>query len=405
MSSGLILELLSCLPAAQNLCLCGGVVLNSVLNGKITREGGFDRVHIPNHPGDEGISIGCAAYVLGCDNACAFLLSSFQGKDWSTEEIEDALADFAPWIDVEDLTTQDPDSPGDTPLEVAADRAAAMVASGKVVAWFQGRSEFGPRALGHRSLLADPRDKDMVNRINLKVKMREDFRPFAPSVLEEFAGEWFDGLTGDGSPYMSLTVPAKPGKREQIPAVCHVDGSSRIQTVQQAANPLYHRLISAFHRATGVPMVLNTSFNIKGEPIVDSPEDALRSFLDSNGGMDALVLHNHVVTRKPFPLDEGNSQSELTLMDQLMPSVVGPFISEVSARSTGEVNTVRVMLGDGKWVQLDDDLQLAVLEAIESADGLSTVAELLQEMDASADQGEVVDALHVLHRKRLVSFQ
>ncbi|CAM9592708.1 unnamed protein product, partial [Discosporangium mesarthrocarpum] len=162
-------------------------------------------------------------------------------------------------------------SPMSSPPPLSMKEVAEAISKGEVVAWFQGRSEFGPRALGSRSILADPRDPKMPERINSRVKKREDFRPFAPSVLAEEAHNWFEGLPVDGSPFMSITAPVPPALVGQVPAVCHVDGSSRLQTVRREDNPLYHSLISAFKKLTGVPMVLNTSFNVMGEPIVDSP--------------------------------------------------------------------------------------------------------------------------------------
>jgi carbamoyltransferase len=197
------------------------------------------------------------------------------------------------------------------------DRAAALLEAGKVVGWFQGRSEFGPRALGNRSILADPRDPGMQRRLNLAIKLREGFRPFAPSVPAERAGEWFD-LEGE-SPYMLLTADVAARRRlpvseadrarrgldrlgvarSEIPAVTHVDGSARVQTVRREDNPRYHALPERFHARTGCPVLVNTSFNVRGEPLVESPEDAYRCFMRT--GMDALVLADCLLRKEDQP--------------------------------------------------------------------------------------------------------
>ena len=179
-------------------------------------------------------------------------------------------------------------------------RVAGMLAEGSVVGWHQGRSEWGPRALGQRSILADPRPAQMKRTLNEKIKFRELFRPFAPSAAAESAGDWFDLGAGRGlDPYrfMLATAPVRPERREKLGAVTHVDGSARVQTADATENPLYHRLITSFGAATGVPVVLNTSFNLKGEPIVETPDDAIATFLAS--GMDALVLGRFLVPNRP----------------------------------------------------------------------------------------------------------
>ncbi|CAM9461412.1 unnamed protein product, partial [Ectocarpus fasciculatus] len=376
----------------ENVCLCGGVALNSVLNGKIAREAGFRRVFVPPCPGDEGVAVGCASFgwhqrrlllpssgdtttttlsPTGKKNgdpaavseeekltdaavesgggsgsegglkAVAGPLGSgelrtpYWGRGWTEDDVEDEIAEWERWVDVRQID--------------GVEEVAKAIADGKVVGWFQGRGEFGPRALGSRSLLADPRDPEMPARINADVKRREDFRPFAPSVLAEEAEDWFEGLPADGSPYMSLTAPAKPGVAERVPAVCHVDGSSRLQTVKEKSSPLYHRrdemLIKAFFKVTGVPMVLNTSFNVMGEPIVDSPQDAIRSLHGSAGAIAMLVLHDRVLTAKPFPPDaardsgddgEGEFDEEEGWSGMTPVQAVG-FRSEVTESSDGEV--------------------------------------------------------------------
>lgn len=171
--------------------------------------------------------------------------------------------------------------------------AARLIADGFIVGWFQERSETGPRALGHRSILADPRRADMKDLINQKVKFRENFRPFAPSVLWEYQEEYFD--LDIPSPYMLIVADIYPEKQKVIPAVTHVDGTGRLQTVVKEIDPVYHQLISDFYKLTGVPVVLNTSFNVKGEPIIETPQDALNCFLHTN--IDYLVMGNYVVSK------------------------------------------------------------------------------------------------------------
>lgn len=288
-----------------NLCLAGGVALNSVLNGRLYRELGFEQTFIPPYPGDDGIAIGCCAFGLygntlldeKDDSARPPIwskpLSPYLGPDPSELEMKEAIKEASPWLDVEAVRNED------RRLEVMAQE----IESGGVVAWYHGRSELGPRALGHRSILADPRKKGLVRFINEHVKKRESFRPFAPTVLAEEASNWFDlgdNLCNDDvSPFMSITTQVKQSKQAQIPAVTHVDGSSRLQTLRKEAEPLYHKLISTFFVLTGVPLVLNTSFNtLPGEPIVETPKNAIRSFLCSMGSIEMLVMGDYIIKRK-----------------------------------------------------------------------------------------------------------
>ncbi len=269
--------------------LAGGCANNSVANGKIRRETPFKQVYVHAAPGDAGGAIGAAFAVwhkLGgqrrfvMDNAywgpafddatCAALLESRKG------DLE------AEGCTVSHLTDE---------AELSR-RTAAAVADGKVIGWFQGRMEWGPRALGNRSIVCDPRRADMKDILNAKIKRRESFRPFAPSVLEDFVGEWFE--EDDAVPFMMQVFQIREDKRAQLPAVTHVDGSGRLQTVYRRTNPRYAALIDAFREITGVPMVLNTSFN-ENEPVVCRPEEALDCFLRTR--MDVLVLGNRFVER------------------------------------------------------------------------------------------------------------
>ena len=268
----------------KNLCMAGGVALNCVANGHVLRETPFERVFVQPAAGDAGGALGVAlwihAMVLG--NERAFVMDRADwGPSFDDDAIEEVLKHYgATYTRVED----------DAAL---VQSAASHVADGKVVGWFQGRMEYGPRALGNRSILGDPRVLDMRDRINLKIKFREGFRPFAPSVLAERADEWFD-LRGHDSPFMVQVADVHEDKRT-VPAITHVDGSARVQTVKAGPTPLYHALLTEFERQTGCPMVINTSFNVRGEPIVCTPEHAFHCFIRTH--MDTLAI-GHFLLRK-----------------------------------------------------------------------------------------------------------
>jgi carbamoyltransferase len=268
----------------KRLCLTGGVLMNSVFNGKVAQSGLFDDVFIPYAPDDSGNSIGAALWVArrAGENGPgdASVASPFLGRDYSDVEIGTTLQRYH--LKFRKLN----DVPGTT---------AELLASGKVVGWFQGRMEFGQRALGARSILADPRNAGMKDRINMAVKYRESYRPFAPAVLAEAAADYFEGADGHSVSYMEKVFMVRPEKRDVIPAVVHADGSGRLQTVERAMNPLYYETIAQFGRRTGVPVVLNTSFNLNNEPIVESPSDAIRTFYTS--GLDALVLGGYLLAK------------------------------------------------------------------------------------------------------------
>jgi carbamoyltransferase len=270
---------------SENLCLAGGVALNCVTNWLIKEKGPFKNLFIPTAPHDAGTAIGAALYAyhtrLGKEAARTQQLSPYTGPEFTTEEILLAIEESG-------LTAR---RSIDSAIE-----AADMVADGKVVSWFQGRMEFGPRALGNRCLLADPRYATTRELLNRKVKHREYFRPFGPSVLAEKASLWFEiGRPSESLKYMLFTCPVRPEKREKIPAVVHVDGTARVQLVERELNPSYHRLISRFEQRTGVPVILNTSFN-DSEPIVCSPKDAITTF--KRAAIDALVMQDFVIERK-----------------------------------------------------------------------------------------------------------
>jgi len=268
--------------------LAGGCAYNSVANGKITDRTGFTKSYLQAAAGDAGGAIGAAYAVWHQTGArTAEMTHAFWGPSFSNSELAALLAEHRAAIEGEGCAVQI----FDDDKELIATTARA-IADGLVVGWFQGRMEWGPRALGHRSILGDPRRADMKNILNLKIKRRESFRPFAPSVLREAVSDWF--VRDDDVPFMLQVIPIHPERREQIPAVTHVDGTGRLQTVDRANNPLYYALIEAFFRLTGVPMVLNTSFN-ENEPVVCRPQEALDCFLRTK--MDLLVLGHHLVRR------------------------------------------------------------------------------------------------------------
>src|SRR5215210_2554419 len=280
----------------KRLALAGGCAMNSLANGKLFAETDVEEVYIQAAAGDAGTALGAALWVshavLGAPRDGFVMEHCYWGPRYGEDEIRRALAEGMPgsggrdglWDGIRIEAAADEEG-------LAADTAEA-IARGDVVGWYQGRSEWGPRALGNRSIVADPRRTDMKDLLNLKIKRRESFRPFAPSVLEERTGDWFTLDYPD--PFMIKVYPIRPEKRPLIPAVTHVDGTGRLQTVSRRTNPRYWKLIRAFEERTGVPVVLNTSFN-ENEPIVNTPAEALDCFLRTR--MDRLVLGDVVMSR------------------------------------------------------------------------------------------------------------
>ncbi len=311
-----------------NLCLAGGVALNCVANGRVLREGPFDSIWIQPSAGDAGGALGIALFIWHqllenprvADGIHDSQQGSLLGPEFSNEEIKRFLdkqgSVYECFSTVDSLTAH----------------VAELLDNEKVVGWFQGRMEFGPRALGNRSILGDPRSPKMQKTMNLKIKFRESFRPFAPSVLEESADKWFE--LEAPSPYMLVVAPVAKARRKllseqdqelsgierlqversEVPAITHVDNSARIQTVDSQRNPRYHALISAFARRTGCDLVVNTSFNVRGEPIVHNPEQAWLCFMRTN--MDTLVLGDYVLDKtRQTPLEEDEDWRKLYELD------------------------------------------------------------------------------------------
>ncbi|TCR70593.1 carbamoyltransferase C-terminal domain-containing protein [Bosea sp. BK604] len=282
MMEALLSETAALVPS-ENLVLAGGCALNSSFNGKIVGRHGFRHVFVPSAPADDGNAIGAAWLAHAEDNhgwrAPKGPMTPYLGSSVSTEPLER-------------MTAWEPRLQKLSPNEIAL-KTAELLAEGKLVGWVQGRAEFGPRALGNRSILADPRPADAKDQLNAKVKYREAFRPFAPSILAEHGPDWFEDY--QDAPYMERTLTWKEAVRQRVPAVVHKDGTGRLQSVTSERNPRYHALISAFHALTGVPVILNTSFNVMGKPILHTTEDAVLMFYTT--GLDALVVEDWLLVK------------------------------------------------------------------------------------------------------------
>jgi carbamoyltransferase len=272
----------------RRLAMAGGVALNTTANGKLLDSGLFDEIYVQPAAADDGSALGAALHCAAEAGEIANRRSPvpFYGPEHPSSAVDDALAEFADRIEVTPLGS----------LDAAADRAAELIAAGEVLCWYRGRMEFGPRALGHRSIVADPGRADMRDRVNAMVKMREAFRPFAPAVSLEEAPRWFEVAPGTELPYMIMNVDVRPEHRAALPAITHVDGSARLQTVSVTGNPEFHALLKAVGRRTGREMVLNTSFNVKGQAIVNTPREAVETFLGC--GAQALFLENTLVRKR-----------------------------------------------------------------------------------------------------------
>jgi carbamoyltransferase len=273
----------------DKLVLAGGVALNSVANGRIMRESPFKEIYIQPAAGDAGGALGAALHVyhvvLGKPR-CFVQEHNYWGAEYNEAAMAEALDR---WDYPYERITED---------EALLERAVESMLRGEVIGWFRGRSEWGPRALGSRSILADPRPAEMKDAVNKKIKFREPFRPFAPAILEEHVSDYFSmhDLDEQYPPRFMLVVsPYKKSKLDRVQAVCHYGGTGRMQTVRREWNPAYYRLIQKFNEATGIPILLNTSFNLRGEPIVDSPADAMDTFHRS--GLDRMVMGPFFVSK------------------------------------------------------------------------------------------------------------
>lgn len=272
----------------KRLALAGGVALNCTANGHLIRSGLFEEVYVYPAAGDDGAAVG-AALLRGAsrqaveNRRCPI---PFLGPSYEQTEVEAALEKYQDRVETTAYIS----------LEETCTAAATRIADGMVIAWHRGRMEFGPRALGNRSILADPSHPEMRDRVNQMVKKRESFRPFAPAVTIEEVDKWFEVDKGQELPYMTVIVPVRLDHRQELPAITHVNGSARVQTVSHQGNPDFHTLLQSVGKATGREMVLNTSFNVKGQPIVNTPEEAIETFLGTN--IDCLFVENNLVIRK-----------------------------------------------------------------------------------------------------------
>ncbi|ARU54374.1 carbamoyltransferase [Oleiphilus messinensis] len=302
-----------------NLCLAGGVALNCVANGRILQSNEFENIWVQPASGDAGGALGAAllAYHMHCEQPrlparsnADKMHGSYLGPDFCQEKIERTLTEIGAVFDImED--------------DALIQRGARLLSEQNVVGWFQGRMEFGPRALGSRSILADPRSPDMQSTLNQKIKFRESFRPFAPSVLAEHASAWFDITCA--SPYMQFVVNVLPNSeteqnnghvehhRTKLPAITHVDNTARVQSVHSETNPRFHKLLTEFYRLTACPVLINTSFNIRGEPIVCTPLDAFHCFMGTN--MDYLIIGNCVLSKSEQTQDHKQSYIDRFALD------------------------------------------------------------------------------------------
>ena len=272
----------------KNLCLGGGVALNGVANNRILSEGPFENLHIPPSPGDAGSAVGAAQYLYYCHEQRERIIDSeseriknniYVGPEYSN----DAIKLFLDENKIPNKFLND---------DELIQKTAKLISDGNIVGWYQGKMEWGPRALGNRSILADPRDPNMKNILNEKIKHRESFRPYAPSILNEYVSDYFE--INIKSPYMLFVAKVK--KPDKIPAVTHIDGTGRLQSVSKESNLLYYNLINEFYKLTNIPVIINTSMNVMGEPIVNTPEHAYNMILKTD--MDYLIMGNYLISRE-----------------------------------------------------------------------------------------------------------
>lgn len=356
----------------KNICIVGGVALNCALNGRLAKDAGFENIFVPPWPGDDGLAIGCAFFGHHLKHSPTSKTNPmpYLGTHFDEQDILESLSEYESWLEC----YLSPD---------LSSAVAEELANGKTVAVFRGRAEFGPRALGNRSILADPRVEGMVDRINSAIKKREGFRPFAPVVRAESAQEYFD-FQGT-SPFMSFTAQVKT---KELPAITHADGSARLQTLSRDDNPDFDDLLLAFEKRTGLPVLLNTSFNLAGDPLVETPENAIQTFLDSE--LDLLVLGQYLVRKKSLPSDL-----------EAKP-IHTPGNAEMVSDQEGEPLNVRI--SSAGRTHDSDALELGIWEA---CDGQSTISEIqawFQEEHGESAKG-IQSRFERLWQKRLIQFQ
>ena len=368
---------------SRNLAYAGGVALNAVANSRLLHEAGFERIFIQPAAGDNGLAIGCAYYgwlhVLG-RNRVRSSGTTYLGASYPADRIRRAIAKFDDRVNVEQST------------DVAA-QTARMLADGKVVAWYRGGAEFGPRALGHRSILANPGLPGMRDHINLNIKFREDFRPFAPSVIAHKAARYFD-CDGCDSPYMIQVFGVRPEYRNRLTNVVHEDGSSRLHTVTEESEPIYFRLLQEFEVLTGLPVLLNTSLNKRGMPIVETPEEALSFFMDC--ALDAIVLDDIVVTKPPSRqvrrdrvrgLIDLPTASSVPLLGMRIESVALTYkLGHVNHDEIhGSSEELIICFNDSPATYTPPDPPQTVMQFFRLCDGVHTYADIAARMELNID--------------------
>jgi carbamoyltransferase len=365
----------------RHLCVAGGVMHNSTMVGKIARAGLFEGLFVQPAANDSGCALG-AALAVHRDLAPEAPIAPIADVYWGPA-LGDVWEQLEPWTDLVVARPSD---------DIAGD-VASMIAGGAVVGWVQGRSEFGPRALGNRSILADPRPEANKDRINDLVKHREAYRPFAPSVLAEYADEWFEIPRGARAEFMSLTVPVRTEVRAMLGAVTHVDGTARVQTVSRSTNARFWSLIEAFRQRTGVPVLLNTSFNHSVEPIVQSIDDAMTCFLTT--GLDGLVVDDYLVTKR------GDGPQRLSLLVPTIPE----YVRIVQARQPDGAGGFESVYRCEHIVNTAATVAVsrAACAVLQQCDGRRRLIDLLNAPTSPADRA-VIDELEHLWALRLIRF-
>jgi carbamoyltransferase len=389
-----LFDRLSTLSGSRNLCYAGGVALNCIANEKLIRSSRFRDVYIPPAAEDSGVAIGAAYYglwQLTRRNTLQALRKDAVGRTYSREEIDQAIQ-ATPGVQV----TQ-------SGADEVLDATVARLVNGEFAGWFQGASELGPRALGGRSIVADPRNPQAKDLLNGRIKAREAFQPFAPAILEDQAGEWFDVEgTDTSSPFMLRVWPFKPGAGERVPAVVHVDGTGRVETVPRDGGHPFYPLLDRFARATGVPILLNTSFNGRGEPIVETPEDALWCMLEN--GLDFVVLEDRLVER---------DESTRSLLDLVPVLRADHYVLDVALRPGGLAESgpdtflaARVLT---PWGGREHRVSATAYPLISAIDGVTDGWGLREKIGASTgsapEQRELVRALGQLRRSGIITLQ
>lgn len=365
----------------DRLCVSGGVGLNSVTNGRLLRESKFSHLFITPAAGDAGISIGAALYghheLTGVTPVWNYS-HDYHGRTYPPDEVSAAITRYAKRLLVE--------NPADAPAAAARD-----IASGSIIGWFEGGCEFGPRSLGHRSILCDPRGKDTKDRLNKTVKFRESFRPYAASVLSEHAGEYFDLAVDD--PFMLIVAPVPQRYLDVIPSVCHVDGTCRIQSVRPDHLGGFRRLIEEFYDLTGLPLVLNTSFNIRGEPIVETPDEAIECFLASN--IDVLYIEGRRLTKAILASAGAPGELVPRLNDSL---VLGVVVATDDGRAMEPEHHVQTRTGHKSRIT---GAEYRLLRAVDGARTLAELAGFVGDTMPAQVEAAFVD----LQQRGFVSFE